>query len=153
MDTRKSTIPPPSNWNGAGRGEDEVEAREEVEERGVDALHDRSEDDERGCGDDERGERDVGRHEVRLIGVRSIAAWGRILPEKILGALPAVKGYRRNVSASLLVRERSCTRYAAGLSTPKVRLMEAGLDRVRSSLTVILPSENCVLAEQNNRSS
>ena len=67
MDTRKSTIPPPSNWNGAGRGEDEVEAREEVEERGVDALHDRSKDDERGCGDDERGERDVGRHEVRLI--------------------------------------------------------------------------------------
>ena len=95
----------------------------------------------------------LGRHEVRVIGVRSIAAWGRILPEKILGALPAVKGYRRNVSASLLVRERSCTRYAAGLSTPKVRLMEAGLDRVRSSPTVILPSENCVLAEQNNRSS
>ena len=64
--------------NGAGCGEDEVEApREEVEERGVvDALHDRSEDDERGCGDDERGERDVGRHEVRLIGARSI----RVMP-------------------------------------------------------------------------
>ena len=67
--------------------------------------------------------------------------------------LRVLQGYRRNVSASLLVRERSCTRYAAGLSTPKVRLMEAGLDRVRSSPTVILPSENCVLAEQNNRSS
>ena len=75
----------------------------------------------------------LGRHEVRVIGVRSIAAWGRILPEKILGSLPAVKGYRRNVSASLLVRERSCTGDTAGLSTPMVRLMEAGLDRVRSS--------------------
>ena len=85
------------------------------------------------AGDDERGERDVGRHEVRLIGARSIAAWGRILPEKIPGALPAVKGYRRNVAVSLLVRERSCTGYTAGLSTPMVRLMEAGLDRVRSS--------------------
>ena len=42
-------------------------------------------------------------------------------------------GYRRNVAVSLLVRERSCTGYTAGLSTPMVRLMEAGLDRVRSS--------------------